>query len=121
MKRKAKADEPDAVAEEEEDQPMPSADDSESSDAQVVVADQAPAADDLLVPVGTEIASASAPSRDLVPTPQWTEHLGEWWFRADGDDDWTVFREQSAPVPGLANAKGLQKGKRKRGTSPRYQ
>ena len=121
MKRKAKTGELDAVAEEEEDQPMLSANDNESSDAQVVVADETPAADDPLVPVGTVLASASRPSRDLVPTLQWTEHQGDWWFRADDNDDWTVFREQSAPVPGLAGAKGFQKGKRKRGTSPRYQ
>ena len=98
---------------------MPSADDSESSDAQILVADDTAAIDETAVPVGTVLASASAPSRSLVPTIQWTEHLGEWWYRSDVDSDWTVFREQSAPVPGLADAKGGQKGKRKRGG--RYQ
>ena len=100
---------------------MPSADDSESSDAHVVIADETLAADDLLVPVGTVLASANRPPADLTPSLQWVEFHDQWWYRSNDNEDLTLFREPSAPVPGPACGKGVQKGKRKRGTSPRYQ
>ena len=100
--------------------PAPGTDnsDSESSDANVVIADAgtAPTSDlEGTVLASTAAASSSdAPPHNFVPTGQMVQHKGTWWFRPSPEESWQVFRDSPASDSGLA-AKGGHKGKRKRG------
>ena len=105
----------------EDDAPMPSENESESSEAQVIIADEAAPSTETGVPAGTVLASAERPSASVAPPLQWMQWRNDWWFRSSDGEEWSLFRDTPAPVPGSVRGKGFHKGKRSRGTSPRYQ